>query len=102
MKTAVSIPDDLYQAAELAAEQLGLSRSELYRRALGAYLRDREDEGVTKALNEVYAEGRDDGRLDRHLSSMQNATVSGYAPWPGDGGPGPERRAPGRGRVSSG
>ncbi|HET9886858.1 MAG TPA: ChpI protein, partial [bacterium] len=29
MKTAISIPDDLFRAAEAAAKRLGLSRSEL-------------------------------------------------------------------------
>ena len=34
MKTAVSIPDHVFDAAERLAEKLGISRSELYQRAL--------------------------------------------------------------------
>jgi metal-responsive CopG/Arc/MetJ family transcriptional regulator len=75
VKTAISIPDELYRAAERAAEQLGLSRSELYRRALGAYLRERENEVVTKALDEVYGSAAEDSHVDPRLARMQNATI---------------------------
>lgn len=65
MKTAISIPDDLYRAAERAAQRLGLSRSELYRRALGAFLRQHDDQLVTDVLNEVYGVGSADPALER-------------------------------------
>jgi len=32
MKTAVSVPNDVFRAAERAAKRLGISRSELYAR----------------------------------------------------------------------
>jgi len=38
MKTAISLPDPVFNQAEALAQQLGLSRSELYTRALQAYL----------------------------------------------------------------
>jgi metal-responsive CopG/Arc/MetJ family transcriptional regulator len=38
MKTAVSIPDDVFQSAEQLARRLGMSRSELYVQALKSYL----------------------------------------------------------------
>jgi metal-responsive CopG/Arc/MetJ family transcriptional regulator len=38
MKTAVSIPEPIFHAAEALAKRLGLSRSELFSRALEAYL----------------------------------------------------------------
>ena len=38
MKTAVSIPDPIFQAAEDLDKRLGLSRSELFARALKAYV----------------------------------------------------------------
>jgi hypothetical protein len=74
MKTAISIPDDLYRAAERAAKRLGLSRSELYRRALGAFLDRHSDKLVTQALDEVYVEGSGVGRLDPALGRMQSAS----------------------------
>ena len=53
MKTAVSIPDDLFQRADELASQLGKSRSELYREALIDYLARRDPMAVTAALNEL-------------------------------------------------
>jgi predicted DNA-binding protein len=53
MKTAVSIPDDLFQRADQLASRLGKSRSELYREALADYVARRDTGAVTAALNEV-------------------------------------------------
>jgi len=39
MKTAISLPDSTFKEAEALAQQLGLSRSELYTKALQAYLK---------------------------------------------------------------
>ncbi|MFM5891936.1 MAG: ribbon-helix-helix domain-containing protein, partial [Dolichospermum sp.] len=39
MKTAISLPDPVFEEAESLARQLGVSRSELYTKALKAYLR---------------------------------------------------------------
>jgi metal-responsive CopG/Arc/MetJ family transcriptional regulator len=54
MKTAISIPDPLFQAAEEFAHEQGLSRSELYARAIQHYLAQHRYHGVTDALNQVY------------------------------------------------
>jgi metal-responsive CopG/Arc/MetJ family transcriptional regulator len=69
VKTAVSIPDEIFEAAEHVARRLGLSRSELYARALGEYLRAHRAEGVTKALDSVYA--KEDSELDDVLAELQ-------------------------------
>lgn len=53
MKTAISIPDDLFRRADELAGRLGKSRSELYRDALADYLGRREPGGVTSALNDL-------------------------------------------------
>jgi metal-responsive CopG/Arc/MetJ family transcriptional regulator len=54
VKVAVSIPDDVFARAEVAAAQRGVSRSRLYAEALRAML-DRDDE-ITRRLDEVYAD----------------------------------------------
>ena len=56
MKTAISLPDDLFDSAETLAEKLGMSRSELYATAVAEYLAKHRDEDVTARLNEVYAD----------------------------------------------
>jgi predicted transcriptional regulator len=53
MKTAVSIPDDLFRRADELASQLGKSRSELYREALADYVARRDPKAVTSALNAI-------------------------------------------------
>lgn len=56
MKTAISLPDPLFQAAEQFAEEKGLSRSELYARAIQFYLKTYRYQGVTATLDQLYAE----------------------------------------------
>ena len=56
MKTAISIPDTLFEAAERMAHRLAISRSELYARAMAEYLEQHRYQNVTKALNKVYEE----------------------------------------------
>ncbi len=55
MKTAISIPDPVFDAAEDLALRLGMSRSQLYTAAIKRYLDSFHDQAVTQALNEVYA-----------------------------------------------
>jgi metal-responsive CopG/Arc/MetJ family transcriptional regulator len=56
MKTAISIPDELFVAAESFAREKGLRRSDLYSKALLQYLRMHRNEDVTEQLNAIYAE----------------------------------------------
>jgi len=53
MKTAVSLPDELFERAEKLAVRLGKSRSQVYREALAEYLFRREPQSVTAALDSV-------------------------------------------------
>lgn len=69
MKTAVSIPDDLFQEAEKLARRLGVGRSALYAQALSQLVASERRSWVTEALNEVYA--NEDSRLDPVLAEMQ-------------------------------
>ena len=73
MKTAISIPDPIFAAAERVAMRLGMSRSELYARAVSRFVDAHRDEIVTEALNAVYEE--EVSRLDPVLASMQTASL---------------------------
>jgi metal-responsive CopG/Arc/MetJ family transcriptional regulator len=55
MKTAVSMPDDLFRRAEAAARRLRVSRSELYARAIEEFLKTRQGSAITERLNDVYS-----------------------------------------------
>lgn len=56
MKTAISLPDSLFEEAEAAARDLGLSRSKLIQTALEEFLKRRQEEEITRRLNKSYAE----------------------------------------------
>jgi metal-responsive CopG/Arc/MetJ family transcriptional regulator len=56
MKTAISIPDELFARAEELAQRLGKSRSQVYREALSEYLVRREPRSVTATLDELVGE----------------------------------------------
>ncbi len=53
MKTAVSIPDDIFERAERLASQKGRSRSQVYAAALDEYLARHVHDEVTDAMNRV-------------------------------------------------
>ncbi len=55
MKTAISISDNIFQAAERYAKNHGVSRSKLYSQALAQFLKKNSEEEVTKKLNEIYS-----------------------------------------------
>ncbi|MEL6351777.1 MAG: hypothetical protein AAFR58_08435 [Cyanobacteria bacterium J06627_28] len=69
MKTAISLPDSVFYEAETVAKKLGLSRSELYAKALTIYLQKYSDEQITARFNEVYA--KEPSTLDPVLEQIQ-------------------------------
>lgn len=74
MKIAVSIPDALFEAADRAARRLGLSRSQLYARALERFLADEPDDAITARLDQVYAS--EDSAIDPALAHAQRRAVA--------------------------
>jgi len=74
MKTAISIPDPLFQAAEVFAKRLKKSRSELYAEAVSEYINTHKSQDVTKTLNEIYA--HESSSIDKELYHMQSRTVT--------------------------
>lgn len=56
MKTAVSIPDDLFKGVELFARRTKRSRSRLFGDAIREYLARHAPDEVTEAMNRVCAE----------------------------------------------
>lgn len=70
MKTTVSLPDDLFEAADRLAAYLGLSRSELCT-AVSEYLARHRYEGVTQRLDAVHGARPEDSRLDPVLDALR-------------------------------
>lgn len=56
MKTAVSVPDDVFSDAEALARRLKKSRSQLYSEALREYVARHDSDEVTEALDRICAE----------------------------------------------
>ena len=73
MKIAISLPDDLFASADQLAERMGLSRSELYARAVAEYLARHRDQDVTARLNAIYAE--EESAIDPALRKAQARSV---------------------------
>ena len=73
MKTAVSLPDEIFESAERFATQRGLTRSALYAQALEAFLSANEIDPLTEAINRVADQV--DTRLDSNLKRLQNVTL---------------------------
>lgn len=74
MKTAVSLPDDLFDAAERQANRTQKSRSQLYAEALAEYLARHAPDEVTEAMNGV-VDRLDDAAPDPFLAEAARRTL---------------------------
>ena len=69
MKTAISIPEELFESAEEFARGRGMSRSELYTTALRHYLGEQRGKMITERLDEIY--GQEPDVLDQDIALLQ-------------------------------
>jgi metal-responsive CopG/Arc/MetJ family transcriptional regulator len=69
MKTAISLPDDLFAAAESLAGRLGVSRSRLVALALAEFIAKHRTSKVTERLDAVYAV--EDSRVETPVRRAQ-------------------------------
>lgn len=77
MKTAVSIPDRVFQSAEKLAVRLGISRSELYAKALASLIEKYREDLITSKLNEVYGACGEDSSLEPEVTLLQSLSLRG-------------------------
>ncbi len=77
MKTAVSIPDDVFEEAERLARRTKRSRSEIYGRALAEYLARHAPDRVTEAMDQVIGEldVQEDGGVDPFVTEAGRRTL---------------------------
>jgi predicted transcriptional regulator len=66
MKTAISIPEEVFRHAEALARHLSISRSQLYSRAISEYVSRHAPDRVTDALDRVC--GEIDEKTDRFVA----------------------------------
>lgn len=74
MKTAISIPNLLYKAAERYREKRKLSRSALYAKAVAEYLKHHSEENVTAELDAIYS-SLEKSSLDPALKIAQQSIL---------------------------
>ena len=78
MKTAVSIPDPVFKAADRLARRLRMSRSRLYSVAVERFIQANDDAAITAKLNEVLE--TESSTLDPVLQSIQARSI-GNSEW---------------------
>ncbi len=69
MKTAISLPDEIYHSADQIAKRLGMSRSELYSKTVSLFIKAHKNEDVTEALDKIYA--KEKSELNSAINIMQ-------------------------------
>jgi predicted transcriptional regulator len=74
MKTAVSIPDDVFEDAERLASRLQTSRSKLYARALAEFVARHDDDQVTSLMDQAVREAG--GETDSFLQAASRQTAN--------------------------
>lgn len=74
MKTAVSVPDEIFAQGERLAAQLGIARSQLYARALEEYVHRHGSDNVTSLLDAVYSTEVSD--IDPVISDLQDVALT--------------------------
>jgi hypothetical protein len=75
VKTAISIPDAIFEEAERLAKIRGWSRSELYAHAVSAYVNTERFLGVREKLDAVYGQNADASVVDPVLANGQRRSL---------------------------
>jgi len=73
MKTAISIPDEVFSRAEQFAHRRKMTRSALFTKAVDEYIQQHREDDVTKKLDEIYAQ--EDSSLDPVFAQMQSLSL---------------------------
>jgi hypothetical protein len=78
MKTAISVPDEIFEEATQRAGELGISRSEFFSTAARRYLDDLSRESVTQQVNAALdLPGYDDGASQAAAAAGRRRLGSG-------------------------
>jgi metal-responsive CopG/Arc/MetJ family transcriptional regulator len=78
MKTAISIPDEIFEAAERLARRMKKSRSQLFSDAVREYVARHAPEEVTEAMDRVCSEVQDS--KDKFVSSATRRVLE-HSEW---------------------
>ncbi len=73
MKTAISVPDPLFEEAERLSKRLRIPRSQLYAKALKEYVERQRSKRIREALDEVYS--TESSELDPVIARLQGEAL---------------------------
>lgn len=79
MKTAISLPDTLFESADALARRLGVSRSQLFANAVAEFIAQHDRARLTVRLNAAYADCADE-LPDLGLAAVQARSLP-RDPW---------------------
>jgi metal-responsive CopG/Arc/MetJ family transcriptional regulator len=74
MKTAISIPDNLFKVAEETAKKYGISRSNLFTKAIEEFIKNHNPQDITNILNNIYE--TQDSNIDEDILEMQINSIN--------------------------
>ena len=74
MKTAISVPDEIFSRVDQLARLRRTSRSAIFTEAAREYVQTHRQESVTERLNQVY--GTQDSALDPVVARIQAHSLS--------------------------
>lgn len=81
MKTAISVPDETFEAASRRARELGMSRSEFFSRAARHYLGELDDASLTSRIDSALANDVADGSTSAVAAGRQFLLADGDDVW---------------------
>jgi metal-responsive CopG/Arc/MetJ family transcriptional regulator len=73
MKTAISLPDTLYEKAEQTASYMGIPRSRLFAMALEEFISNHNGKMITEKINEIY-DKIDQAEFEPYLNAVLEPT----------------------------
>jgi metal-responsive CopG/Arc/MetJ family transcriptional regulator len=78
VKTAISLPEPLFQRAETVAHELRISRSQLVAKAVDEFLKKYERQALIEAINRAYVDDpptADEKELLQGIRAMQRTLL---------------------------
>jgi hypothetical protein len=76
MKTAVSLPDNVFAEAERLAKRMKKSRSQLYAEAIKEYILNHDPDEITESWNRLYNDpDAADPELDAFVAAWARRTL---------------------------
>lgn len=82
MKTAISVPDDIFQRASRRASDLGMSRSEFFARAAESYLHELDAHSITTQIDAALAAvGGEDESNTEAVAASHRLLTEGTEEW---------------------